>query len=65
LGVALAPASEAEHEGPPVAAVPVRRPRLTRDVTLAWRAQRRHSPAARAFLDLAVTADAAGVPEAS
>jgi DNA-binding transcriptional LysR family regulator len=65
LGVALAPASEAEHEGPPVAVVPVRRPRLTRDVTLAWRAQRRHSPAARAFLDLAVTADAAGVPEAS
>jgi LysR family transcriptional regulator, transcription activator of glutamate synthase operon len=57
LGVALAPASEAEHEGPPVAVVPVRRPRLTRDVTLAWRAQRRHSPAARAFLELATTAD--------
>jgi LysR family transcriptional regulator, transcription activator of glutamate synthase operon len=62
LGVALLPASEAEHEGPPVAAVPVRRPVLTRDVTLAWRAHRRHSPAARAFLELAVTADAAGVP---
>jgi DNA-binding transcriptional LysR family regulator len=62
LGVALLPASEAEHEGPPVAVVPVRSPALTRDVTLAWRANRRHSPAARAFLRLAVTADAAGVP---
>ena len=58
LGVALMPASEADHEGPPVAVVPVRGRALTRDVTLAWRAQRRHSPAARAFLDLAVTADA-------
>jgi DNA-binding transcriptional LysR family regulator len=65
LGVALAPASEADHEGPPVAVVPVRRPRLTRDVTLAWRAQRRHSPAARAFIELAVTAGEAGVPGAS
>jgi DNA-binding transcriptional LysR family regulator len=61
LGVALAPASEAEHEGPPVAVVQVRRPRLTRDVTLAWRAQRRHSPAARAFLELAVNAGAGGL----
>jgi len=62
LGVALLPASEADHEGPPIAVVPVRHPVLTRDVTLAWRAQRRHSPAARAFLDLAVTAGASGVP---
>jgi DNA-binding transcriptional LysR family regulator len=45
-----------------VAAIPVRKPALARDVTLAWRANRRHSPAARAFLDLAVTADAAGAP---
>ncbi len=62
LGVALLPASEADHEGPPIAVVPVRKPALTRDVTLAWRANRRHSPAARAFLQLAVTADAAGIP---
>jgi DNA-binding transcriptional LysR family regulator len=62
LGVALLPLSEAEHEGPPIAAVPVRRPALARDVTLAWRAARRHSPAARAFLELAVTADAGGAP---
>ena len=57
LGVALLPASEAEHAGPPVAAVPVRNPALERDVTLAWRANRRHSPAARAFLELALGAD--------
>ena len=62
LGVALAPASEAEHEGLPVAVVPVRSPALTRDVTLAWRRHRRHSPAARAFRDLALTADDTGVP---
>ena len=62
LGVALLPASEAEHEGLPVAMVAVRRPALARDVTLAWRANRRHSPAARAFLDLALTAGATGVP---
>jgi LysR family transcriptional activator of glutamate synthase operon len=63
LGVALLPASEAEHAGPPVAAVPVRKPALARDVTLAWRANRRHSPAARAFLELALTADAPGLPQ--
>jgi LysR family transcriptional activator of glutamate synthase operon len=62
LGVALLPESETAHDGPPVAAVPVRNPALARDVTLAWRANRRHSPAARAFLELAVTADASGVP---
>jgi len=62
LGVAFLPASEAEHDGPAVAMVPVRKPALKRDVTLAWRANRRHSPAARAFLRLAVTADAGGVP---
>lgn len=62
LGVALLPASEAEHEGPPIAVVPVRNPTLARDVTLAWRANRRHSPAARAFLELAVAADPTGAP---
>jgi len=64
LGVALTPASEAEHEGAPVAVVSVRRPSLARDVTLAWRAKRRHSPAARVFLELAATADATGRPRA-
>src|SRR5215217_2470274 len=64
LGVALLPASGADHEGPPVAVVDVRNPSLVRDVTLAWRANRRHSPAARAFLELAITADATGAPAA-
>jgi DNA-binding transcriptional LysR family regulator len=40
----------------------VRKPALERDVTLAWRANRRHSPAARAFLELALTADKSGRP---
>jgi len=62
LGVAFLPASDAAHDGPPVAAVAVRNPALARDVTLAWRAGRRHSPAARAFLELAVRADATGRP---
>jgi DNA-binding transcriptional LysR family regulator len=62
LGVALLPASEAAHDGPPVAVIAVRNPALARDVTLAWRTNRRHSPAARAFLELAVTADATGTP---
>jgi DNA-binding transcriptional LysR family regulator len=62
LGVAFLPASDAAHDGPPVAAVAVHKPALARDVTLAWRAGRRHSPAARAFLDLAVRADATGRP---
>ena len=57
-----AAASDAEHQGLPVAAVPVRKPALARDVTLAWRAKRRHSPAARAFLHLSLTADATGAP---
>jgi DNA-binding transcriptional LysR family regulator len=64
LGVALLPASEADHAGLPVEVVAVRNPTLTRDVTLAWREARRHSPAARAFLELAITADATGIPPA-
>src|SRR5919108_47837 len=65
LGVALVPASEVDYDGPPVAAVPGGTPELARDVTLAWRAGRRHSPAARAFLDLALSADATGAPDVS
>jgi LysR family transcriptional regulator, transcription activator of glutamate synthase operon len=60
LGVALLPRSEATQEDAPLAVVPVDRPILARDVTLAWRGARRHSPAAAAFLELALTADATG-----
>ena len=53
LGVAIVPRSEAEEPGDAVAVAALIEPSLTRDVTLAWRAERRHSPAAAAFLELA------------
>jgi DNA-binding transcriptional LysR family regulator len=49
LGVAILPRSDATGPGAPVAVTPLVEPALTRDVTLASRAQRRHSPAAHAF----------------
>jgi DNA-binding transcriptional LysR family regulator len=52
FGVAILPRSDAEEPGAAVAVVTLIEPSLTRDVTLAWRAERRHSPAAAAFLDL-------------
>ena len=52
LGVAVVPESDGGDPGPPVAASAVSPP-MTRDVTLVWRETRRHSPAARAFLELA------------
>jgi DNA-binding transcriptional LysR family regulator len=52
LGVAILPRSDAEGPGAPVAVTPLVAPALTRDVTLASRAKRRHSPAAQAFLAL-------------
>jgi LysR family transcriptional regulator, transcription activator of glutamate synthase operon len=52
LGVAILPRSDAEGQGAPVAVARLDKPALTRDVTLASRAKRRHSPAAQAFLAL-------------
>jgi DNA-binding transcriptional LysR family regulator len=52
LGVAIVPRSEADEPGDAVAVAALTEPSLTRDVTLAWRAERRHSPAAAAFLEL-------------
>jgi LysR family transcriptional activator of glutamate synthase operon len=52
LGVAIVPRSEAVEAGEAVAVAALTEPSLMRDVTLAWRAERRHSPAAAAFLDL-------------
>lgn len=54
LGVAVLPRSDAERPGAEVAAVRLVEPRLFRDITLAWRQQRRHPPAAAEFLDLAL-----------
>ena len=52
LGVAILPRSDAVGAGAPVAVARLTEPALTRDVTLASRAKRRHSPAAQAFLAL-------------
>ena len=54
LGVAILPRSDAVGVGAPVAATRLVEPELTRDVTLASRAKRRHSPAAQAFLALTI-----------
>ncbi|HEX4345246.1 MAG TPA: LysR substrate-binding domain-containing protein [Solirubrobacteraceae bacterium] len=52
LGVAILPRSDAEGPGSQVAVCALVQPPLTRDVTLASRAERRPSPAAEAFLTL-------------
>ena len=52
MGIALVPRSDATSPGPAVKAIRLREPALTRDITLAWREDRRLPPAARAFLNL-------------
>ncbi|MGH2943599.1 MAG: LysR family transcriptional regulator [Solirubrobacteraceae bacterium] len=52
LGVAILPRSDGAGPGAPVAVTRLVEPALTRDVTLASREKRRHSPAAQAFLAL-------------
>ncbi|HVF76813.1 MAG TPA: LysR substrate-binding domain-containing protein, partial [Solirubrobacteraceae bacterium] len=52
LGVGILPRSDAVGGGAPVAVTRLVNPALTRDVTLASRAKRRHPPAAQAFLAL-------------
>ena len=52
LGVAILPRSDAGGAGAPVAVVRLVDPEMRRDVSLASRAGRRHSPAATAFLAL-------------
>lgn len=64
LGVAILPRSDATGPGAPVAAPRLVEPSLTRDVTLASRAGRRHSPAARAFLALTLSVFATTQPPA-
>ena len=54
LGVAILPRSDAETPGADVAVADLREPRLSRDITLAWREGRRLSPAASAFLELSM-----------
>jgi LysR family transcriptional regulator, transcription activator of glutamate synthase operon len=54
LGVAILPRSDAEDPGADVAVVPLTEPSLTRDITLAWREDRRQPPAAAEFHALAL-----------
>jgi LysR family transcriptional regulator, transcription activator of glutamate synthase operon len=53
MGVALLPRSDATGAGGDVAVLSLTDPALARDITLAWRADRRHSPAAAEFIELA------------
>jgi LysR family transcriptional regulator, transcription activator of glutamate synthase operon len=54
LGVAILPRSDAMVPGNDIIAAPIVDPVLRRDITLAWRAGRRQSPATAAFLELAL-----------
>jgi len=53
LGVAILPRSDAEGPGAAVCVASLVDPKLSRDITLAWREGRRHPPAAAEFLELA------------
>jgi LysR family transcriptional activator of glutamate synthase operon len=54
LGVALLPRSDAESPGAEVAVAALGEPALKRDITLAWRADRRQPPAVAEFLELSL-----------
>ncbi len=54
MGVAILPRSDAVGPGPDIAVATLTEPALVRDITLAWRDGRRHSPAASEFLVLAL-----------
>jgi len=54
LGVAILPRSDAMVPDADIVAAPIIEPVLRRDITLAWRAGRRQSPATAAFLELAL-----------
>lgn len=53
MGVAILPRSDAVAVGADIAVAALIQPSLARDITLAWREGRRHSPAAAEFLALA------------
>ena len=53
MGVAILPRSDAIAAGAEVSILTLTGPSLSRDITLAWREGRRHSPAAAEFLELA------------
>jgi LysR family transcriptional activator of glutamate synthase operon len=53
MGVAILPHSDAVSSGAEVAVLKLTDPPLSRDITLAWRQERRHPPAVAEFLSLA------------
>jgi LysR family transcriptional regulator, transcription activator of glutamate synthase operon len=53
MGVAILPRSDAVVPGSDLAVVALIEPSLSREITLAWRHQRRHPPAIAEFLELA------------
>jgi DNA-binding transcriptional LysR family regulator len=53
MGVAILPHSDAVEPGAEVAVLQLIEPAMSRDITLAWRAERRHPPAAAEFIELA------------
>ncbi len=53
MGVAILPRSDAVSPGAEVAVLTLTDPPLSRDITLAWRQERRHPPAVAEFLALA------------
>ncbi len=60
MGVAILPRSDALASGAQVAVAAVTEPALSRDITLAWRQDRRHPPAVTEFLALARSTFAGG-----
>ncbi len=52
MGVAILPRSDAEEPGADVSVAALIEPTLRRDITLAWREERRHPPAVAEFLEL-------------
>jgi LysR family transcriptional activator of glutamate synthase operon len=65
LGVAILPRSDAAGPGARIAVCDLVEPSLTRDITLAQRAERRPSPAAEAFVALAMDVYGGAEPAAS
>jgi DNA-binding transcriptional LysR family regulator len=55
LGVAIVPRSDAAGPGDELAVATLVEPAVRRDITLTWRAGRRHTPAAAEFLELCRT----------
>ncbi len=55
MGVAILPRSDTDGGGADVAVVALTDPALSRDITLAWRQGRRHTPAVAEFIELSRT----------